>query len=270
MLMLRKFYKKFINSLEKNQYIREKYLQLAIFCSNHGVKPPFSPGYTKIERVFRNQDRNDPQRNPYLYTKYDDAIGLMFEDLLPFLEKDSNVLEIGCNAGRNLHYLFSKGYKKLTGIEIGIEAEKVMKEIFPEVYKVTTFIVGNAYEELCKLPSSHYDLVFCHGVLVNIAPKWNGIFKEIARVSKSYVLTLESEGSYKAYPRNFEKMFKRVNYKQILYKLYRSYKGENKRILAPDFTGYDKMFNNTIRLFVPIKKEMPSLLQKKYEKILND
>ena len=96
--MLREFRKKLIHSFEQSQYFREKYLQLAIFCSNHGVEHPFSAGRVKTERGFRKQDSHDPQRMPYLYTKYDDAVGLLFEDVLPFLEKDSNILEIGCNA----------------------------------------------------------------------------------------------------------------------------------------------------------------------------
>jgi SAM-dependent methyltransferase len=175
----------------------------------------------------------------------------MFMDVLAFLGKDANILEIGCSAGRNLNYLYSKGYKNLTGIEIGIKAEAVMRECFPETYKSTQYIVGNAYEEMSKLPSSHYDLVFSHSVLVNISPKWNGIFKEMARVSKAYVLTMESEGSYTAYPRNFEKMFRRAGWKQILYKFYNL--SGKKRVLAPVYVPNDMFKNNTLRLFVSVE-----------------
>ena len=255
--MLKIFYKKIIKLFDEHlfithPYLKEKYLQFAIFCSNHGICPPLSSRPDNAERGWRQQSSNDPHRNPYSYIEYDESIALMFQDIIPFLDKNANILEIGCNAGRNLHYLYSKGYKRLTGIEIGIEPEEVMKKTFPDAYNVATYIVGNAYEEILKLPSSHYDLVFCHSVLVNIAPKWNSIFKEIARVSKSYILIMESEGSYRSYPRNFEKMFRKANYKQILYKLYRL--SEKKRILASDFSRHDKFHNNTIRLFVPIKK----------------
>ena len=254
MSTLGKFYRKSIQFLDKHPYLKEKYLRIAIFCSNHGICPPLSSRPNRVEKDWREQSENNPQRNPYLYTEYDDSIGLLFQDILPFLDKDSNILEIGCSAGRNLHYLYSKGYKNLTGIEIGIKAEKVMEETFPDAYNVTTYIVGNAYEELLKLPSSHYDLVYCHSVLVNIVPKWNAIFKEMARVSKCYILTLESEGSYKSYPRDFQKMFRKVGYKQILYKLYRVNKKEKKIMLAPNFIRNDRLSNNAIRLFVPIKK----------------
>ena len=234
-------------------YLKEKYLQFAIFCSNNGICPPLSPSPGNVETRWREQSINDPQRNPYSHVEYDESIALMFQDILPFLDKNANILEIGCSAGRNLHYLFSKGYKRLTGIEIGIEAEKVMQEKFPDAYSKTRYIVGNAYEELLKLPSSHYDLVFCRAVLISIAPKWNRIFKEMARVSKSYILTMEREGCHIAYPRDFEKMFRRVNFRQTLYKIYRISEGKE-RILAPNFSRKDRFDNNTIRLFVPIKK----------------
>lgn len=255
--MLKVIYRNTVQLIEnhlfnKHPYLKDKYLQFAMFCSNHGICPPLSPRPDNVERGWMRQSINDPHRNPYLYIEYDDSITLMFQDTLPFLDKNANILEIGCNAGRNLDYLYSKGYRRLTGIEIGIEPEEVMKKTFPDAYNVTTYIVGNAYEEILKLPSSCYDLVFCHSVLVNIAPRWNAIFKEMARVSKSYILIMESEGSYNSYPRNFEKMFRKANYRQILYKLYRL--SDEKRILAPNFSRQDKFHNNTIRLFVPIKR----------------
>src|SRR3989338_4703446 len=34
----------------------------------------------------------------------------------------ASILELGCNVGRNLDYLFSKGYKDLTGVDINEKA----------------------------------------------------------------------------------------------------------------------------------------------------
>lgn len=249
--MLRKVYMKIIQLLEEYPFFRRMYLSLAVFCSNHGICPPLSGRAHKVEKGWREQSPGHPSRDPYFYVEHDESVDLMFMDILPFLGKEANILEIGCNTGRNLNYLFSKGYKNLTGIEIGIKAEEVMEEYFPDAYKSTKYIVGNAYEELLKLPSAYYDLVFSHSVLINIAPRWNGIFKEMARVSKAYILTMESEGSYTAYPRDFEKMFKKIGYKQILYKFY-NFSGK-RRILAPTFIRNDMFKNNTLRLFVSVE-----------------
>jgi SAM-dependent methyltransferase len=249
--MLSNIYKMSLQLLELHPILKRMYFKLAVLCSNNGIRPPFSGKADKVEKEWREQQIGHPSRNPLFYVEHDESVDLLFLDILPFLDKEANILEIGCNAGRNLNYLYSRGFKSLTGIEIGIEAEDVMKEYFPDAYKSTKYIVGNAYEELIRLPSSHYDLVFAHSVLVNIAPRWNAIFKEMARVSKSYVLTMESEGSYLAYPRDFEKMFKKVGLKQILYKFYNL--SEEQRVLRHHFIRNEIFKNNTIRLFVHVK-----------------
>ncbi len=233
---------------EEYPALKTYYLNLAKLLSNNGLRPPLSTGRAEVEKGWREQSSKTPDRDPTLYIKHDESIDLLFMDIMPFLNKDARILEIGCNAGRNLHYLYSKGYKNLTGIEIGIKAEDTMRQHFPESYSSTKYIVGNAYEEISRLPSASYDLVFAHSVLVNIAPKWNGIFKEMARVSKAYILIMESEGSYTAYPRDFEKMFKKADCKQIVYKFYKL--SDNKRLLSFPYVKSDMFTNNTLRLFV--------------------
>ena len=89
-------------------------------------------------------------------------------------------------------------------------------------------------------------VVFCHSVLVNIHPSCNYIFKEISRVSRKFILILENEGSYTAYPRDFRKMFENQKCKMIVSKIFRA--GCVSLTIPYE---YDDVFsNNTIRLFV--------------------
>ncbi len=249
--MLRKIYLKIIQMLDQNVSLKLMYNKLAKICCNHGINPPLSSGYQKSESVWRNQNVG-LEKDPLHFVELDEVVELMFDDVLPFLEKDSKILEIGCNAGRSLNYLYSLGYRDLTGIEIGAEAENIMKEYFPETYKSTRYIVGHAYDEIRRLPSDRFDLVFCRAVMMNISPRWNKIFKEMSRISKGFILMMEREGSYTAYPRDFEKMFKKVGQKQIVYKSY-TLNEQNKRILAKKNTKNDIFNNNTLRLFVSNK-----------------
>jgi len=240
-------------SSDGNATLKKCYLKLATFCSTYGFSPPFSAKAEKSEQGWRMQSADSRDRNPNLYTKYDETIDFLFQDVLGFLDSDSCILEIGCNAGRSLDYLYKKGYTNLTGIEIGAEAEKAMQQTFPQAYRSTHYILGNAYEELAKLPEKKFDLVFCHSVLVNITPRWNGVFKEMARVSKKYILILENEGSLYAYPRDFERMFKKAGYRQILYKFYSSMVQSGRMELKSPFTPSDLFRNNVVRLFVEEK-----------------
>jgi hypothetical protein len=134
----------------------------------------------------------------------------------------------------------------LTGIEIGREAVDVMKANFPEMYHDSIIIIGDATDEINKLSSNGFDLVFCHSVLVNIPPRCNHIFKEMARVSNKFILTLENEGSCSAYPRNFNKMFEKHGFKMIVKKIFT---GACSSLPVP-FETKHIYENNTIRLFV--------------------
>jgi len=186
--LLKQVHSKISELVKEHALLERMYINVAIFCSNHGINPPLSGNPKKKKKEWREQFPGSDDRDPCSYIEHDEQVDLLFMDILPFLDKEANILEIGCSAGRHLDYLHSKGFRRLTGIEIGANAEKVMKTYFPDAYKSTRYIKGNAYEELVKLPSSSYDLVFTRGVLINIAPKWNGIFREMARVAKSFIL----------------------------------------------------------------------------------
>ncbi len=246
--MLKQVHSKIKKLVKEHALLERMYINVAILCSNHGIKPPLSGNPDKIEKEWREQFPGSDDRDPCFYIEHDEQVDLLFMDILPFLDKEANILEIGCSAGRHLNYLFSKGYRRLAGIEIGSKAKEIMKQHFTDAYQCTEYIVGNAYEEVRRLPSSSYDLLFTRGVLINIAPKWNSIFKEMARVTRSYILTMETEGAYLAYPRDFEKMFRKAGCRQIIYKLYK--RSGKKRILAPHYDRVDLFNSITVRLFV--------------------
>ncbi|MCP5103375.1 MAG: hypothetical protein GY950_08350, partial [bacterium] len=110
-----------------------------------------------------------------------------------------------------------------------------------------------AVEEIPKLQSNAYDLVFTHSVLVNIGAKHNDIFKHMCRVCSGYILTLESEGTSGAFPRDFQKMFKKNGFAMVAY--HWLVWGDNQPLTYPrPVTGKDILKNNTIRLFAPMEK----------------
>ena len=242
--------KKILSFINTHIQLKLKYLALAQILSDTGICPPLSESPEKMERDWAEQEEENPSRNPYLYLECDDSIELKFKDILQVLDPSHHILEIGCNAGRILDYLYEKGYQRLTGIELCQKSREMMKKNFPEAFATTNYIVGHAYEEIRKLPSNKYDLVFTNGVLVNIAPKWNGIIKEMIRVTKGYVMICENEGSYSSYPRNFKKLYEKYGCKQVLYKFYVT-KGENRKTILPRHVTRNDMFKNmTVRVFV--------------------
>jgi SAM-dependent methyltransferase len=67
------------------------------------------------------QNPNDKNNNPEGYL--DNEITLrrskyLYEVISKHFTTDVKILELGSNVGRNLNYLYERGYKNLTGVEI--------------------------------------------------------------------------------------------------------------------------------------------------------
>ena len=130
---------------------------------------------------------------------------------------NAKILEIGCNAGRNLNYLFSAGFDKLAGIEINEDAVALMKESYPEMAK-NAKIINEPVEDVIKnFEDDEFDIVFTMAVLEHIHPNSDFIFQEVVRITKRFLITIEDEKgvSWRHFPRNYKKIFEALGMKQI-------------------------------------------------------
>lgn len=126
------------------------------------------------------------------------------------------ILEIGTNIGRNLMMLRFDGYTNLHGIELSEEAIRLMREVFPlsNEFQIHTGEVENL---IYKLMSNHFDVVFTMAVLQHIPPESDHIFKQIVRVTKGFLITIEDEKSsgWRHIPRRYNKIFEPLGLEQI-------------------------------------------------------
>ena len=86
------------------------------------------------------------------------------------IDKNSSILEIGCNAGRNLEYLRQDGYTNLHGFDISPQAIAYSKDFFPELHTTASIKVGEAPACLYEYKQK-FDVVFTMAVLVHITTK---------------------------------------------------------------------------------------------------
>ena len=127
-----------------------------------------------------------------------------------------NILEIGCNVGRNLSYLKNVVCCKLSGIEINSKAIKRGLEEYPFLTD-TTFYIGNVEHEIKKIPKQ--DIIFTMAVLQHIhKTKIKQLCKDISKKT-DIVILIENE-TYKSErhnKNNYKKIFKRLGYKEIYF-----------------------------------------------------
>lgn len=129
--------------------------------------------------------------------------------LVQFLPADARILEVGCNVGRNLAFLFNAGYRNVEGVEISPHAVNLLRETFPEL-DGTTIHLGAAEDVLPTLETAAFDLVFTMAVMEHIHPDSSNVFDDIARLS-DHVLAIEPtrrHATSRQYPHDPDAIFR--------------------------------------------------------------
>jgi 2-polyprenyl-3-methyl-5-hydroxy-6-metoxy-1,4-benzoquinol methylase len=151
-----------------------------------------------------------------------------------YVSTDASIIELGCNVGRNLNHLWEAGYKNLAGVEINKQAIRLMHEGFQDM-KAT--IHQGTIEDMIK-GLGQYDLVFRIAVLEHIHSDSEGVFAEIARITKRYLITIEGEKNVVSelhFPRNYKNIFEEVGLRQIYEKHLSQKEGLNTKFYARVF-----------------------------------
>jgi SAM-dependent methyltransferase len=128
-------------------------------------------------------------------------------EIISDLPKDARILEVGCNVGRNLAYLYDNGYTGVEGVEINPHAVELLRRTFPQLAD-TQIHIGAAGEVLPKFADDEFDLVYTMAVLEHIHPDESSVFDDMARIGK-HVLAIEPKGrlSHRQFPHDIPKVF---------------------------------------------------------------
>jgi len=171
----------------------------------------------ELHIFWKDPDKNNLPRG-YAKPKSNDRTVFLLKLLKNFVKNyDSKILEIGCNAGRNLAYLNKNNYHNLSGIEISKKALDVMDELFPELKQNTKIYNSSVEEKIKNFDDNEFDLVFTMAVLEHIHSDSEWIFKEMNRISKNFLILIEDElnESWRHFPRNYKNIFESMGMNQI-------------------------------------------------------
>lgn len=162
---------------------------------------------------------------PHLYSKYGAEQSSEIVNCINTtnIKKNEPILEIGCNAGRNLIALWEAKYTYLTGLDINKTALDEFKkhQQFIE-YENIILIHNNAEEQFRKFKPDRYSLIFSMATLQHI-PYENDeeLFPLIVRAIKpgGWLLTIEAElttcSHARTFPRNYKEIFELSGLKQV-------------------------------------------------------
>ena len=173
---------------------------------------------SQIHNYWKNpDDKNRPED----YLIGEERTAFLLDNVLNLeIPIDAQIIEIGCNVGRNLNGFFNAGFKNLTGIEINRKAIDVMSREYSVMYrKIKNNIHNKPVEQaIYMLEKDKYDVVYTMAVLEHIHEE-NGyfVFSEMFRIAKKYIVVIEDERkeSDRHFRRNYKDVFEFYGLKEI-------------------------------------------------------
>jgi SAM-dependent methyltransferase len=134
-----------------------------------------------------------------------------------YADRNAKILEIGCNVGRNLDYLFRAGFHNLAGIEVSEKAVQLLEHAYPEMAHEAKIYIAPAEEVIRQFGDGEFDIVFTLSTLMYIHPDSEWVFPEMVRITKSHLITIENEvdTSWKCFARNYREVFEGFGVEQI-------------------------------------------------------
>jgi SAM-dependent methyltransferase len=182
----------------------------------HLIRKPPERTQEEIQSFWRSPDDvNAPET-------YLNASGARSEYLVSlmdrFADSSDSIFEVGCNAGRNLGYLFRAGYAHLGALEISSDALDCLRRELPDVDGAAQLFEGTAESILPTLADGQFDVVYSMAVLVHIHPDSEAeVFGNIARVAGRRIITIEDERcrSWRHFERNYRQVFEPLGFRQV-------------------------------------------------------
>ena len=148
---------------------------------NENEQMDFWRGRFGDEYIERNSDDFDES----FKKKFGITRTLLNKQFLSKLDRNTRILEVGCNIGKQLSLLNAIGFDNLWGIEINKKALDIAKQ-----NKNINVIFGSATDIPFK--DGFFDLVFTSGVLIHIPPdSLDTVMSEMHRATGRYIWGFE-------------------------------------------------------------------------------
>jgi SAM-dependent methyltransferase len=151
----------------------------------------------------------DAKNLPESYLTDSGRSEFLFDIISKHTEKSDAILELGCNVGRNLHFLHKNGYRNLHSIEINAYALELLNKEFPQLNEDAEIYNSPIENQITEFEDNEFDTCFTMAVLEHMHPESEWIFQEIVRVSSSYIILIEDEMtiSWRHEPRRYAELF---------------------------------------------------------------
>jgi 2-polyprenyl-3-methyl-5-hydroxy-6-metoxy-1,4-benzoquinol methylase len=152
---------------------------------------------------------------PEFYLKMDVGLKMMLSVIPRWILPDMSILEYGCNTGKCLSMLHSKGYTNLTGLEISPEALELGRKHYNGLEGIN--IINAPLEDVVNdLPE--FDVIYGVGVLMHLPYDLDWVIHTLFSKAKYLIMTAENEeetDGYFKFARNYKDIIEPLGWAQI-------------------------------------------------------
>ncbi len=136
-----------------------------------------------------------------------DEPGPLLERLLATTSTEESVLDMGCNSGANLNFLYQAGFRRLYGVDAGGHALALFAETFPDAYACADVNHDLFQHYLLQCPDGMVDVVHSNGATLELVHPSFPIVAQMCRVARRAVMVDIQERGH-AYPRDYIAQFR--------------------------------------------------------------
>jgi len=133
--------------------------------------------------------------------------GGLLKRVLATTSPDESVLDMGCNSGANLNFLYQAGFRSLYGVDAGRQALETFARTFPETYACADVSHDLFQHYLLHCPDGMVDVIHSNGATLELVHPSFPIVAPNSRVARKSVLVDIMERGH-AYPRFYVAQFK--------------------------------------------------------------
>ena len=124
---------------------------------------------------------------------------------------DASIVDLGCNSGANLNFLYQSGYRRLAGVDAGREALELFAHTFPEAFACARPANDLFQHYLLTRDTDTFDVLHSNGATIELVHPSFPIVAEICRVTRDSVYLDICERGH-AYPRRYVEQFARYGF----------------------------------------------------------
>lgn len=141
----------------------------------------------------------------------DPASQVQMDEIMSLVpDRSAAILDMGCNVGRHLDYLYRQGYRDLRGVDWSSAALRDMAVRYPDMHAHSR-LTAASFEDFLAGDPEPVDLVYTRGATFELVHPGFPLIRHVCRIAKHYVVLVVSEAAH-AYPRFWEHEFAREGF----------------------------------------------------------